>query len=158
MDMYETRNKFAFVDIMCANCLYIKHKFQRYVFPITTASPRKPTYFFCFSFASNYKNRVWRNEVMMKKQVRKHVTNARNELIHFRIKITVRKHVTNAHNNQKQFKFTHFRIKIPLLLHMNIRLMRSNQERADSEPEKVDNGIQMVNSATLKNGSKPQII
>ena len=88
MDMYETRNKFAFVDIMCANCLYIKHKFQRYVFPITTAPPRKPTYFFCFSFASNYKNRVWRNEVMMKKQVRKHVTNARNELIHFRIKIT----------------------------------------------------------------------
>ena len=138
MDMYETRNKFAFVDIMCANCLYIKHKFQRYVFPITTAPPRKPTYFFCFSFASNYKNRVWRNEVMMKKQVRKHVT--------------------NAHNNQKQFKFTHFRIKIPLLLLMNIRLMRSNQERADSEPEKVDNGIQMVNSATLKNGSKPQII
>jgi len=46
------------------------------------------------SFASNYKNRVWRNEVMMKKQ-----------------------------------------------------------ERADSEPEKVDNGIQMVNSATLKNGN-----
>ena len=31
------------------------------------------------------------------------------------LQFTVRKHVTNAHNDQKQFKFTHFRIKIPLL-------------------------------------------
>ena len=99
MQDFNIRTKFAFVDIKCPNCMYIKHKFHdnNMCFPSLVA-PRKPTYSFCFSFASNYKNRVWRNEVMMKKQVGNHIATSSstiksNKFIH--------NHIKNACDNQK---------------------------------------------------------